>query len=76
MREKFDFQIRPLSLEEGFEVVCDGIVEHPNRVKRLFRAVVLATQLGKHLNFQIQILDVDGQKAGVIERNRDLVLAD
>lgn len=76
MREKFIFQIHPLSLEEGFELACAGIMEHPLRVERLFEAVVLATQLGQALNFEIQIFDVNGQKAEVIELSRDLLPAD
>ena len=76
MREKFIFQIHPLSLEEGFELACAGIMEHPLRVERLFEAVVLATQLGQALNFEIQIFDVNGRKAEVIELSRDLLPAD
>ena len=75
MREKFIFQIHPLSLEEGFELACAEIMEHPLRVERLFEAVVLATQLGQALNFEIQIFDVNGQKAEVIELSRDLLPA-
>lgn len=75
MREKFLFQIRPLSLDEGFELHCEGIMAQPLRVGRLFEAVVLATQLGQQLDFEIQIFSVDGQKAEVIELNRQPVLA-
>jgi len=76
MHGTFVFQIHPLSLEEGFELRCEGIMEHPIRVERLFEAVVLATQLGQQLNFEIQIFDVDGMKAEVIELQREPVLAD
>jgi hypothetical protein len=76
MRTKFVFQIHPLTLDEGFEVACEGIMEKPITVERLFEAVVLASTLGQHLNFEIQIFDFEGRKSEVIELNRDLVLAD
>lgn len=63
-------------MDEGFELACEGIMEAPLRVGRLFEAVVLATQLGQNLNFEIQIFDVDGQKAETIELQREPVLAD
>lgn len=76
MREKFTFQIRPLTMDEGFELTCEGIMEHPLRVERLFEAVVLATQLGQGLDFEIQILDVAGDVAEVLELRREALLAD
>lgn len=76
MREKFIFQIHPLTMDEGFELMCEGIMEKPLLVERLFEAVVLATQLGQDLNFEIQIFDVEGQKAEIIELQREPVLAD
>jgi hypothetical protein len=76
MRAKFVFQIHPLTLDEGFEVACEGIMEKPITVECLFEAVVLATTLGQHLSCEIQIFDVEGQKAEVIELEREPVLAD
>jgi hypothetical protein len=76
MSEKFMFQIRPISTREGFELACDGIMEKPLRVERLFEAVLLASQLGQGLDFEIQILDVAGDVAEVLELRREALLAD
>jgi hypothetical protein len=66
MSDRFVFQIRALSIEEGFELNCDAIMDQPIRVERLFEAVVLATQLGQDSSIEIQILDVGGATAEVI----------
>ncbi len=76
MSEKFIFEIRPLSLREGFELRCEGIMDNPLQVERLFEAVVLCTQLGQGFDFEIQIFDVLGEVAEVLELNRQAVLAD
>lgn len=70
MSGDFVFRIRALSIEEGFELECAALMERPLRVDRLFDAVVLATQLGRDLSFEIQILDVDGATAEVIALDR------
>jgi hypothetical protein len=57
-------------MEEGFELNCEGIMDRPLRVDRLFEAVVLATELGQDLSIEIQILDVGGATAEVIALNR------
>jgi hypothetical protein len=57
-------------MEEGFALACEGIMEHPLRVERLFEAVVLATNMGQNLNFEIQIFDVAGEVAEVLELKR------
>ena len=75
MREKCVFQIRPISLEEGFELTCAGLIE-PMRAGRIIETVVLATSLGGNREFEIQIFDVDGERSDVIELRREPVLAD
>jgi len=75
MQERFIFLIQPLSPEEGFELTCDGLLDAPLHLERLFEAVVLATQFGQGLDFEIQILDVLGSIAEVIELRRHAVLA-
>lgn len=76
MREKFIFQIRPISFEEGYELTCAGIIDQPVRAGRLIETVVLATTLGECLEFEIQIFDVDGERSDIIELRREPVLAD
>ncbi len=70
MRERFVFEIRAISIEVGYELFCEGIMETPLRVERLFEAVVLAATLGESVNFEIRILDVDGREAEVIALDR------
>ena len=60
MQAHFIFQIRSLSLSEGFEVICDGILERPLKIGRLFAAVAVAAQLGRNSRGEIHILDVGG----------------
>jgi len=76
MREKFIFQIRPISMEEGYQLTCAGIIDHPIRAGRLIETVVLATTLGENLEFEIQIFDVDGERSDVIELTREPLLVD
>ncbi len=73
MSETVVFLIRPLSLESGFELSSGGVMEAPLRVERLFEAVVIATQMGQGLDFEIQILDVAGEVAELLELRRPWV---
>ena len=66
MQAHFIFQIRSLSLSEGFEVICDGILERPLRIGRLFSAVAVAAQLGRDSGGEIQIFDVGGDVVEVL----------
>jgi len=66
MQANFVFQIRSLSLSEGFEVDCDGILERPLRIGRLFSAVAVAAQLGRDSGGEIHILDVSGEVVEVL----------
>jgi hypothetical protein len=61
MTAPFVFMIRPLSLEKGFELECEGIIRDPLRVQRLIEAVIAAVQIGQGLNAEVQILDTDGK---------------
>jgi len=75
MREKFVFVIQPVSIEEGFTVECEGVTEAPVSAGRLFEAVVLATQLGKQEDFEIQIFDTRGRAVEVIAVHHPIALA-
>lgn len=66
MSEKLVFQIRPISLEEGFELVSNGMLGDPLRRDRLYEAVVAAVTLGLGLDAEIQILDTAGTVAEVL----------
>lgn len=66
MPDKFVFQIRPLSLEEGFELVSERMLRDPLRRERLYEAVVAAVTLGLGLDAEIQIFDTEGTVAEVL----------
>lgn len=66
MSEKLVFQIRPLSLEEGFELVSDRMLRDPLRRDRLYEAVVAAVTLGLGMDAEIQIFDTAGSVAEVL----------
>jgi hypothetical protein len=52
MRDPFIFQIKPITMNEG--LLCEGIMDEPLPVERLFEAVLLASQLGQGLDFEIR----------------------
>jgi hypothetical protein len=66
MPAKFVFCIRPLSIEEGFELDCQGLLRTPVRRERLVGALLVAAQLGRDLEAEIQILDCTGAVAEVL----------
>ena len=76
MPARFIFQIRPLSIEEGFEVDCEGVLRDPLHTDRLFEAVAKAAMLGRDLDAEIQILGLDGLPVEVLKLDGDPVLAD
>jgi len=49
MSAPFVFRVRPLSLEKGFELECEGIIREPLRVHRLIEAIIAAGQIGQGL---------------------------
>ena len=53
-------------MSEGFEVDCDGILERPLRIGRLFSAVAVAAQLGRDSGGEIRIFDVSGEVVEVL----------
>jgi hypothetical protein len=63
MPEEFVFRIRPLSLEEGFELACDGILPSPMRLSRLYDAVIYALHLGRDLRGELHLFDSAGRLA-------------
>ena len=68
----FTFLIRPLSVDKGFELECEGVMEEPLRVQRLIEAVIAAAQMGQGLDAEVQILNTEGQVAEVLELNRPI----
>ena len=72
----FVFQIRPLTVEKGFELECEGIVPEPLRVHRLIEAIIASAQICQGLNAEIQIFNRPGEITEVMKLNKDLVLAD
>ena len=67
MNPPFVFLIRPLSLEKGFELECEGIIRDPLRVHRLIEAVIAAAQIGQGLDAEVQILDTEGHTVEVLK---------
>lgn len=59
----FIFQIRPLSLERGFLLSCEGVLEGELRFRRLADAIVHAAQMGRDLEGEIHIYDTSGRVA-------------
>lgn len=76
MAARFVFHIRPLSIEEGFEIDCEGVLRNPLKTDRLFEAVAKAAMLGRNLHAEIQILGLDGLPVEVLKLDHQLVLAD
>jgi hypothetical protein len=62
----FIFQIRPVSLEKGFDLSCEGLLRDEVREPRLIDAIVHAVRLGRELDGEIQIFDVEGHVAEVL----------
>lgn len=69
MSEKFELRIRPLSIERGFELECEGLTPDPLRVHRLIEAILAAAQIAQGLRAEIQIFNTDGEVAEVLELN-------
>ena len=67
MSPAFVFLIRPLSLDKGFELDCEGIIEEPLHLNRLIEAIIAAAQMGQGLDAEIQILNVEGEVAEVLQ---------
>ena len=76
MPAKFIFHIRPLSIEKGFEIDCDGILRDPLKTDRLFPAIAKAAMLGRDLDAEIQILGLDGVPVEVLKLGGEPVLVD
>ena len=66
MSEKLVFQIRALSMEEGFELVSEEMLRDPLKRNRLYEAVVAAVELGLGHEAEIQIYDSEGLVAEVL----------
>jgi hypothetical protein len=55
------FQIRPVSMKEGFALSCDGQPCGAARHLRLIDAIVEAVQLGRDADGEIHIVDTTGR---------------
>jgi len=75
MHTPFAFLIRPLSLESGFTLECEGILEEPLQFCRLFEAVLAAGQIGQDLDAEVKILNTEGQVAEILEMHSARELA-
>ena len=69
MRDKFIFQVRTLTIEDGVELSCEGIEEKPLGPMRLIDAVIHATQIAGILPATIEIFDGAGELVETIELN-------
>jgi hypothetical protein len=67
MHPSFAFFIRPLSLEKGFILECEGVIEEPLRFCRLFEAVLAAGQIGQGLQAEVKIFNTEGEVAETLE---------
>jgi hypothetical protein len=76
MAAPFVFQIRPLSVERGFALECEGILPKPLRVHRPIEAIIASVQIGQGLKAEVQIFNTAGEVTEVLELNRDLILED
>jgi hypothetical protein len=70
MTANFVFLIRPLSVQKGFELQCEGVLREPMRVQRLFEAILAAAQIGQDLDAEVRIYNTSGEIAEVLELNR------
>jgi hypothetical protein len=61
MHAPFVFVVRPLSLEIGYELECEGIIRDPLRFQRLIECVIAAVQIGQGLHAEVRILDPEGK---------------
>ncbi|HEY3901555.1 MAG TPA: hypothetical protein VGM54_23290 [Chthoniobacter sp.] len=66
MNTPFVFFIRPLSIEKGFELECEGVIPEPLRVHRLIEAVIAAVQIGQGLDAEVQILNTEGRTIEIL----------
>jgi hypothetical protein len=69
MHAPFLFLIRPLSVDQGFELECEGIIPAPLRVHRLIEAILAAAQIGQGVKAEIQIFNTEGEVVEVLELN-------
>jgi len=76
MNALFAFQIRPISLEEGFEVECEGVINRPLRCRRLSEAIIAAAHVSHHLDAQVEIYDGSGALLETLPLKPELLLAD
>jgi len=69
MSAKFAFLIRPLSVERGFELECEGVMDAPMQFRRLIEAILAAGQIGQGLEAEVQIFNTEGEAIEVLELN-------
>ncbi len=69
MSAKFIFLIRPLSVDKGFELECDGVMAHPLQFHRLIEAIIATAQIGQGLDAEMHIFNSAGEVIEVLELN-------
>ena len=69
MSAKFIFLSRPLSVEKGFELECEGVMAQPLQVHRLIEAIIAAAQIGQGLDAEMHIFNSAGEVIEVLELN-------
>jgi len=69
MPARFIFLIRPLSVERGFELECEGVIATPMEFHRLFEAILAAGQIGQGLEAEVHIFNTEGEVIEVLELN-------
>ncbi len=67
MSAKCVFSIRPLAVDKGFELACEGLIPEPLRVQRLIEAILAAAQIGQGRCAEIWIFNTAGEIAEILE---------
>ena len=62
----FTFHIRPIGLDKGFDLSCEGVFPDSVHHSRLIEAVIHAVQVGNQLEGEIQVFDCDGNVAEIL----------
>ncbi len=63
----FVFQIRPVSIETGFDLSCEGILEETSHHERFIDAIIRAAQLGRDMDAEIQLFDSNGRPVETLQ---------
>lgn len=61
------FQIRPVSIQRGFTLCCEGILDEPVHHERFIDAIIHAAQLGRELDGEIHVFSPAGRVVEVLQ---------